>query len=173
MSRHWFFSNPQVHLKALFEVIFVTGCGLIGFLLLPFIRQLHHALNKSLPEIGFYDTISNGQLFPYCLGMVGGLMWLASQEFKGKGVPLRPIVNLVIWTTSAVCLIVYAIQPDLNSALPDNVIKISLIILAVYILINYYLLVIDGMPLSDIPQSLQAETDGMISRAKNRRGGAK
>src|SRR5665213_1632881 len=139
MFRHWFFSHPRIHLKAAWEATFIVGCGLIAFPFLLLIRLVQQAAGgATLPTLYMWDTIKSGQLFPFSFGLSGIILWLVSREFKGKGIPLRSLVILFLFLAYGACVIVYAIQPDMNHPLPPIVVITSIAILGVYYILHYY-----------------------------------
>lgn len=172
MLGHWFFTNPGVHLKAAWEVLFMTGVGLLAFVFMPLIRYASIAVNNpNLQPISHYDTISRGQLFPFCFSMIGAVLWLQSREFKGKGIPARSLVNLVVYSASFICIAMYAVNPRFDQDLPPFLIQISFLTVLVFVLIRYFLIVVRDMPVADFQQSLQFESDEMTKNATARRGG--
>jgi hypothetical protein len=170
MLRHWFFTNPLIHFRVFVEVIFVDACGLLAFLALPFVRHLHISiLHAQAPEMSLYDTVSRGELFPFCFGLAGGVLWLAGQEFRGKGIPLRPLILLLLAALSFSCIVVYAIQPQPDSTLPSDVVYLSYLAVTGYILLHYYLLVIKELPGDPVQRELDEDSTAMIRRASSRR----
>lgn len=167
---HWLLSSWKPYLKAAGEVAFITGFGLMAFLVVPVFRWMQRSVSAApLEALTWYDTIARGQLFPFCFSMIGAVLWLLSQEFKGKGIPARPFLNIVIWGLSIFCVLFYSLTYTFERELPPNIVAGSVAMVLIFIVIRFFLVVVREAPIKDVQKQLQDESKAMTDRARERR----
>lgn len=149
---------------------FITAFGLMAFGLVPVFRWMQRSVSEtSVEALTWYDTISRGQLFPFCFSMIGAILWLLSQEFRGKGIPARPFLNLLIYGMSLLCVMFYSVTHTFERELPPTIVTVSVIMVFIFVSIRFFLIVVREAPIKDVQKQLQDESNAMTARARERR----
>lgn len=142
----------------------------MAFILVPVFRWMQRSVSETpIEALTWYDTISRGQLFPFCFSMIGAILWLLSQEFRGKGIPARPFLNLIIYGLSLVCVMFYSVTHTFERELPPNIVTTSVVMVFLFVLIRFFLVVVREAPIKDVQKQLQDESNAMTARARARR----
>lgn len=165
----YFFSRPSIHKDAAEEVTVVTLVSLIPLLLLPLVSNLRNSLPLSWSAI--FDAISAGQLFLYCLGLLGTLVWLASKDKDQRSqFPPRKYFIIILFITFSATITTYSSDPSMTKKLSNEVVYLSIAFYLIYILLYYVLTVFDRLPPPVPSESFEREADDLMQAFNRVRG---
>src|SRR5271166_21528 len=135
-----FFSKPDKHKSAAFEVIVVTIFSLVPLFVLPPLADLrYHPSQISFSII--WKAVDSGQLFLYSFGVFGMLIWLLGISRKKTPDGVFYISLLLVIVPSIVCILMISNDPDFKVAIDPFLVKISIVLYVLYVLLSYFLIV--------------------------------
>lgn len=165
-----FFSNAAYHKQAFEEVLIVSVVSIFPLLLLPFIAGLKAAAELPL-EFGptLWKAIASGQLYLYSFSLFGAIIWLCSEDVYDGVFPPRKYFVVASVLAAFLCLLVYALDPELGKPLNPVLVYVSIVIYVIYLIMYYALLVFKMLRAPELGETLDRNASQLIKQSSRSR----
>ena len=115
-----------------------------------------------------FDFLKNGELFIYCMSIVGSIAWLTNKDWPRGVFPPRIWLNLIVLGVFGVSLVFFGVEHVKVGLRPSRLLTISIVAYAISIVTYYVALTLNKVPPPDVDSVLK-EGANKISEALRRR----
>jgi hypothetical protein len=153
-----FFSNPNMHRDAIYEVIMTAAFSLAPFMIAFFVRY-GRSESRTVPTLD--DLLGRGQLYLLSYGIFGAIFWLAflrpDKPRHGARALLGALATLAIMPVIGFI----GVDPTFSTVLNKDVVTFSYWTYGVLLFMNYLLIFYMDIPPPEPRDVLERETNEM------------
>ncbi len=132
-----YFSHPDGHIQALYEVIMIALFSLAPFAITFFVRSAEH---KDGVQVPFEEIVGRGQLYLLAYGVFGTIFWLAFLKSDKPRHGARAFLGGVATILILPVIGFLGVDPTFSAMLNSNIVRLGYWFYAILLTINYLLL---------------------------------
>jgi hypothetical protein len=154
---------------ALYEVLFVTICGLLPFLFA--VLRFNYSSEKTF-EISavFKEAFSGGQIYLYAFSMLGSLVWISLLDWRKPYRGMRSAIGGIVVLIGLTVTALGGIDPSFSKIGNPLIIDLSYYCYGLFIFLWFLLLLLDKEPPPSFNSTMRSEANDLAQRARNLEG---